>query len=148
MIYEERIADLFTVGDDYTLAHCISADFALGAGIAVQMNKHYDMKDRLRTMYPNYMKEWNKKRKSYDCIYLQGVLNLVTKTRCFEKPTYDSLRGALTEAQKVCAAYKIKKLAMPKIGCGLDRLEWDLVRRIIKDVFYDTDIEIVVCSLK
>lgn len=39
----------------------------------------------------------------------------------------------------------VTKLAMPKIGCGLDILEWNKVSEIIKDVFKDTDIEILVC---
>ncbi len=34
---------------------------------------------------------------------------------------------------------------MPKIGCGLDGLNWDIVRSIIKEVFKDTDIEILIC---
>ena len=39
----------------------------------------------------------------------------------------------------------VKKIAMPKIGCGLDRLNWNIVRSIIKEVFEDTDIEILIC---
>ena len=37
------------------------------------------------------------------------------------------------------------KIAMPRIGCGLDRLEWGNVRRMIKCLFADTDVEILVC---
>ena len=40
-----------------------------------------------------------------------------------------------------------KKIAMPVIGCGLDRLEWSKVSEIIKEVFEGTDIEILVCKL-
>ena len=40
------------------------------------------------------------------------------------------------------------KIAMPQIGCGLDRLKWKDVSDVIKDVFADTDIEILVCKLK
>ena len=36
----------------------------------------------------------------------------------------------------------INKLAMPKIGCGLDRLQWGEVSQMIKDVFQNMDIEI------
>ena len=36
MIYSEEQRDLFSVSDDYYLVQCISADFAMGAGIAVQ----------------------------------------------------------------------------------------------------------------
>ena len=41
-----------------------------------------------------------------------------------------------------------KKLAMPKIGCGLDGLEWETVRGIIHSVFEWSNVEIMVCSLK
>ena len=41
----------------------------------------------------------------------------------------------------------IKKLVMPKIGCGLDRLSWDKVEPMIQEIFKDLDIEIVVCYL-
>lgn len=37
------------------------------------------------------------------------------------------------------------KLAMPRIGCGLDKLEWSKVKAIIEEVFADTDVEILVC---
>lgn len=37
------------------------------------------------------------------------------------------------------------KLAMPRIGCGLDRLEWAKVKKIIKATFANTDVEILVC---
>ena len=46
-----------------------------------------------------------------------------------------------------CEAYDIKKLAMPRIGCGLDRQNWTDVKALIEKVFADTDIEIMVCSL-
>ena len=34
MIYKEEKMNLFEAPEDYALVHCISADFALGAGIA------------------------------------------------------------------------------------------------------------------
>lgn len=43
-----------------------------------------------------------------------------------------------------CERHEIKYLAMPKIGCGLDRLQWGKVREIIQDKFKDLDIEIEV----
>lgn len=38
-------------------------------------------------------------------------------------------------------------IAMPKIGCGLDKLEWSKVKAIIEEVFAGTDIEILICYL-
>ena len=39
--------DLFTVPQGYYLAHCISADFALGAGIAKTFDAVYNMRFKL-----------------------------------------------------------------------------------------------------
>lgn len=60
---------------------------------------------------------------------------------------YDTLYETLVDMRNQCEKMNIEKLAMPLIGCGLDRLQWDKVRDIIEDVFENTDIEILVCSL-
>lgn len=38
----------------------------------------------------------------------------------------------------------ITKLAMPRIGCGLDRLEWSIVSLILEDIFKDTTCDVIV----
>ena len=37
---------------------------------------------------------------------------------------------------------------MPKIGCGLDKLDWNVVITIIKNVFFETTIRIDVYCLE
>lgn len=149
MIYKEEKRDLFSVPDDYYLAHCISADFGMGKGIVVEFNKRFNMKNTLMQKYPDYMNKWNPALKgdAYigDCIVEGRVMNLITKYRYWNKPTYDSLTTALTAMAIECQNRSVKKLAMPLIGCGLDRLEWNQVSEIIKDVFKNIDIEILVC---
>ena len=51
MTYSEENKDLFTVSEDYNLAHCISADFGMGKGIVVEFNKRFDMKRKLQTKF-------------------------------------------------------------------------------------------------
>ena len=41
----------------------------------------------------------------------------------------------------------VKRLLMPRIGCGLDRLKWDKVKDILTNVFKDTEIEILVFNI-
>jgi len=140
LVIREENRDLLTVPQGYCLAHCISGDFALGAGIAVQIDRAFNMKSRLKEMYGDC---FNK-----DCaIRIDNVFNLVTKNRCFHKPTYDSLRAALEDMKYQIIEDGITKLAMPYIGCGLDKLEWDIVKEMIEDIFDDVDIEILVCYL-
>lgn len=133
--------DLFTVPQGYYLAHCISADFALGAGIAKVFDNVYNMKFKLYRNYDNY--EYH----GGDALPVDNVFNLVTKQKCWHKPTYNSLREALEMMKEQLDFLGATKLAMPWIGCGLDRLQKDQVYDIICEVFEDMDIDIVICEL-
>lgn len=79
----------------------------------------------------------------------RAELNLVTKEKYWQKPTYETIRMALEDAEFLCCEGTMNdenvKLAMPRIGCGLDKLEWSKVKAIIAEVFVDTDVEILVC---
>lgn len=140
MIKEEK-CDLFSKKDEYWLAHCISADFALGKGIALQFNEHFNMKNKLLN---EFAFKWD--NEGY-CLIAKNtpVFNLVTKKRCWNKPTYDTLRQALVSMKEKMIELNVKKVAMPFIGCGLDKLEWDKVKMTIEEIF-DDDVEIIVCS--
>lgn len=134
--------DLFTMPQGYYLAHCISADFALGAGIAKTFDSVYNMKFKLYRHYDNYV------YRGGDALLIDNVFNLVTKAKCFQKPTYESLRESLEMMREQLEFMNVTKLAIPMLGCGLDRLQWMQVESIIKDVFADTDVDIVVCVLE
>lgn len=133
--------DLFTMPQGYYLAHCISADFALGAGIAKTFDEVYNMRFKLFRNYDNY--EYN----GGDALPIDNVFNLVTKRKCWHKPTYESLRESLEMMKEQMDFLGATKLAMPKIASGLDRLEWDHVYDIICEVFEDMDVEIVICEI-
>ena len=139
--------DLFTVSKDYALCHCISADFALGAGIAKKFAER-GVKDELIKIYnrdnwDNYGFTLYTHATSWKVEY-----NLVTKALCYQKPTLKALIEALADMRGYLEIHGVEKIAMPKIGCGLDRLKWADVKNIIQEVFADTDIEILVCDWK
>lgn len=133
--------DLFEVPQGYYLAHCISADFALGAGIAKTFDEIYNMRFKLFREYADYM--YN----DGDALLIDNVFNLVTKPKCYHKPRYESVRKALETMRDIMDMNATTKLAMPKIAAGLDRLNWDEVYNIICEVFEDTDVEILICEL-
>lgn len=143
MIYREEKKDLFSAGTDYHLAHCISADFGMGKGIVTEFNKRFDMKNKLKQTYPNYLQTWVKG----DCIKEGKVFNLITKERYYGKPTLTTMRNSLIKMKEICLEENIIKIAMPKIGCGLDQLDWKDVKQMLFEVFEDTDIEIFVCYI-
>lgn len=133
--------DLFTMTQGYYLAHCISADFALGAGIAKTFDSVYNMRFKLFRTYPDY--EFN----GGDALLVDNVFNLVTKNKHWHKPTYESLRESLEMMKEQLDFLGATKLAMPWIGCGLDKLQKVQVYDIICKVFEDMDVEIVICEI-
>lgn len=147
MIYREEVMDLFSIPENYYLAHCISADFGMGKGIVIEFNKRFDMKSKLQRKYPDYLNQYTHHRIGGDCILEGRVLNLITKERYFHKPTIITMRLALQKMKKICIENNITKIAMPTIGAGLDRLSWSAVSEQIRLIFDDTDIEILVCKL-
>ena len=145
MIYREIEGNLFTEDMSYKFVQCISADFAMGKGIALEFNEHFNAKNMMCAIYSNtYVPTWDVTlpSKRGTCIYAPPVLNLITKRRHYEKPTLDTMKNALCEMRALCEHYTITKVAMPKIGCGLDRLKWDDVKGLINQIFGDSEIEV------
>ena len=145
MIYSEIKEDLFEVPDHYYLAHCINGNYTLGAGIARTFSDKMNMRYHLVLQYPIKAGEQNKYIGK--ALLVGRVFNLVTKAFHYNKPTYESLRSALNDMHDQCAELGIKYLAMPKIGCGLDRLDWSKVSVMIREIFSDLDVEILVCYI-
>ena len=150
MQYREEVRDLFSVSDDYYLAHCISADFGMGKGIVVEFNKRFNMKNKLISKYHDFLRYWDDEKDECKgtCILEGRVFNLITKRNYWLKPTYKTITQALKHMKMLALNNSVTKIAMPTIGSGLDRLNFDKVSEIINDVFSDTDIEILVCKLK
>ena len=158
MTIKEEKRDLFTMSNDYALAHCISADFKLGAGIAKEFDRRFDCRKGLFGIFErSWIPRWDEEqdRNKGGCVILgverpilygqQFIFNLVTKRNFWDKPTLVTIKNALVWMRDQCEVFNINKIAMPRIGCGLDRQKWSDVKKIIEDVFWDTDIEIVVC---
>jgi len=143
MIMRELEGNLFQASPDVVLAHCVSADCAMGAGIALQFRKQFrDMPAFCLMQNPEIGQ----------AILYSGVdrrvINLVTKAKYFHKPTYSTLEAALLDMRRVLESNRITRISMPRIGCGLDRLQWGAVRQLIANTFGDMELIIEVYQLK
>ena len=134
MNFIEEKGNLFDVDDKYYLVHCISADCKMGAGIAVEFQKRFDLRSQIMVQHPMV----------YQSVRVGRVFNLITKRHYYGKPTYESMWECLQNTKRQCGELGIKYLAMPEIGCGLDGLKWGRVRNDIKNIFEDTSIEIII----
>lgn len=134
------------VGEEYWLAHCISADFVLGAGIAVEFANRFNERNVLKDKYgSNYYRDFEQFGSYCLVDEFAKVFNLVTKKNCYDKPTYYSMEGALDNLFEEVERLEVKHLAMPLIGCGIDGLKWDKVSSMIQRIFYPTKLDILVC---
>ena len=184
MILRIEKKDLFDVDESkWILGHCVSSDFVLGAGIAVEFVNRFNAREGLKRSYPdyNFVKDGPKTLMLMPSIvssrrYL--IANIVSKDRVYEKPTYENLKKALYDLKNEIAELKedVDKLesevlrtlfskmfskvdaecrfmgsywthlAIPRIGCGIDGLEWTKVQDILIEVFGDTNMTILVCD--
>ncbi|XP_037334290.2 ADP-ribose glycohydrolase OARD1 isoform X1 [Pungitius pungitius] len=133
--------DLFSCPEDQALAHCISEDCRMGAGIAVMFKEKFKGVEELK----------EQKKLTGNCAVLKRdgrfVYYLITKKKARQKPTYDSLTQSLEDMKSHCLENGVTRISMPRIGCGLDRLQWSRVSEILEEVFKTTDISITVYSL-
>ena len=83
----------------------------------------------------------------YDFRNDKYVYNLITKERYFHKPTYQSITKSIEYMCNHAKDNHVKHICMPKIGCGLDRLQWKQVSNIISKVFVGTGIAVTVYML-
>jgi O-acetyl-ADP-ribose deacetylase (regulator of RNase III) len=60
------------------------------------------------------------------------VINLITKAKKNDKPTYYHLEKCLQALRREIVTREIKQLAIPRLGSGLDGMDWSIVFGMIK----------------
>lgn len=76
------------------------------------------------------------------------IYYLITKNLSVDKPDYNSITTAIKKLRDFVLVHRVKKLAIPRIGCGLDKLYWPTVKNIIGQVFKDVGCMIKVCNFR
>lgn len=147
--------DITKLSGNCVICHCISADAAMGAGVALALVRKYpDLKLTVQSVLKTTHSDTLVGHVVFyaDSYSHTLVANMVTKQNYWDKSTtmpsgryLKNLRECLENVRSVMDGLNEKKLVMPKIGCGLDRCDWNDVLQIIDEVFGDSDIEITVC---
>ena len=107
-----------------SLAHCISSDLKMSAGITRSFKHKFPYNFPESTNSPLFVQQLDDR----------FIYHLVTKKRFFQKPTYDSLRQSLEAMINHANNHKVTHNSMPKAACGLDRLECHKFERLIRKI--------------
>lgn len=140
--YHDIIGNIFTEQINDAIAHCVSKDFKMKAGIAQQFKERFEDVDVLKAQ--------NKKLKEIAFLKKnkQWILYLITKDAYNDKPTYEDIFNTLQNLKQFCINQSIHNLGLPKVCSGLDKKEWDLISKMIKFTFQNTDITIRIYELE
>lgn len=133
--------DLFDTHN--ALGHCVSQDIIMGKGIAKTFKSKFGRVDEIKAQN----KSVGETAVLLDIKSGRYIYYLITKKRYNQKPTYDTLKSSLQAMKGHIVDHAVENISIPKIGCGLDRLEWDKVLNIIYEVFVDVEIVVSVYSL-
>ncbi|KAL4126032.1 hypothetical protein QTP88_010264 [Uroleucon formosanum] len=104
--------------DEFHLLHCVSANLKLNRGIALEFRRRFGLLHNLKLQY------LKKTEVAYFQLGSRYIINPVTKNTFLQKPTLEEMYISLRNLRLFCQEFEIENLAMPKIGCGLDQLDW------------------------
>ena len=142
----EISGDLFDREIPGSFCQSVSQDLALKKGIATQFKK------RFKNLSSVKMKEIARLKGVGGVAILEDngrfVYNLVTKEHYFQHPVkLQNLEKSIRKMRNHARAHNIRRINMPRISCGLDRLKWFDVRRMLRNIFKNEYISIVVYNL-
>ena len=71
----------------------------------------------------------------------------ITKLKLYQKNTYNHLREANKDMKVHIINNKVKVVAMPRIGCWRDKFDYIMVKGIIRKIFKETNVKIIISTI-
>ena len=134
--YKELVGNVLDANT--SIAHCVSADFAITSTLAQRLLNLYptnypaNLDHTIQPLWP----QWIPQTRRY-------IYHLVTRQNTTQKMTYGTLRASLEFMRVHATTNGVGAISLPCIGGGLERLDWALVRQLIKETFSGCDIQII-----
>ena len=99
-------------------------------GIARRIRRNFS------TSYPNNLDHrLNSLWQGSIPIQKRYLYHLVTKQKFHNKPTFGTLRASLERMRTHAGKNGVCQISMPYIGSVLEKLEWNVVRQLVRDTF-------------
>jgi len=135
---KEVNGSLIEAPEEYHIVSEIAKHYNFMSGVNYELKQKFNTNQMLTPSKSigevNYLK--NKDR---------YIIYLTTKNKNKQKTTYENIYLSLLNLKLLCEKQALNKLAMNKLGFN-DKLEWSRVRAMIRYVFRNTNIEIIICS--
>jgi hypothetical protein len=150
----EQNGNILDVMKDHFIAHAISGDFTLGAGVAKIINENFGA-TQTDSCYDNLVEALNDNYEASDnftvsnageTFLIEKVFNIVVKDFWRDRINENNLFLALMDLRRQCEDKNIDTLYMPKICCGREKMDWNKVKGLIENAFNGYDIVIIVLT--
>ena len=138
---KNKVGNILDASEDI-IVHQVNCQGVMGGGLAKQ----------IAIKYPNTEKKYKKicENAKYNYEILKGFTYLTTEEKhsicnMFSQKTnfdtdYETLEKGLTNIKEHCKQTK-RTIAIPyKIGCGIANGDWNIVYKIIEEVFNDYEV--------
>lgn len=139
--YNEIPGNILDYETEYALALATSADFSMSDPISQLIDNRYKTREWLKNAYPH--NTWQSKGECY-ISNDNHIFNLIVKARAWQKASYENVREALQSMREIALERNIVTIAMPRICCEYDGLDWNIIHDMIFEVFDGDEIEIKV----
>lgn len=136
--FQELEGDLLAAPKQYSLALAVSEDFRMPMGLAAQFRQEFKRLDTLL----------DQNGKMGEVAFLQDkdrfVYYLISKKLANSRSSLKTLRQCLARLRMLCTKHGVTHLAMPQLGQGPDRLDWNDIRQILITEFENSQIHVLV----
>ena len=115
-----------------SIGHCISADAQMSKGFAQFIS------ERVPRIWRTYRRTNLFKDQVFpfwDSSSRRSIYNLVTKEKYSDELDLQTLATTLQNMQAHATMHGVSTIAIPKIGCGLDQMNWQDVVKLLRNIF-------------
>jgi hypothetical protein len=139
-IISEVSGNIFEMDPSISLACCVSADFEMIHGVAVQMRRKFGNLTQLRRLQKKVTEVASLE------ITDRNIFYLITKEKFWQKPTCEDIFQSLQNLKKICQERNVTRLACPRLVIDRDGIKWETVRSMLYYTFRNSEIEIKVVT--
>lgn len=133
---------------DGVLVHLGSADFKMKNSLGREMNKRFDLVNKLSAQYPDFQNRFKRAEINGICLLTDGdgvrIATLVVKEKASDKIIIDGIYAALNDLYVQCVRLGIDKITMPMLGCGAGGIDPEEFLSAV-DIFDFLPIDVTVC---